>query len=176
MKTMMNDKGSKSKSKQMTPWAVSDDVGSIDAIIGALYEAVSFPPGSQPDYDRLRLLFAPDGRLIPPILHENMAIEVIDLETFISRSMVNVQTSELGRRGFHEKEISRITEMFGNIAHTFSTYEARYKKNDAIMLARGINSIQLANYKKRWWVLTVFWTEESAGNPIPEKYLGGKND
>ena len=41
--------------------------------------------------------------------------------------------------------------------------------------SRGINSIQLLNDSKRWWVVTVFWDAEQKGKTIPEKYLPAKN-
>ena len=34
-----------------------------------------------------------------------------------------------------------------------------------------LNSIQLWNDGKRWWIVSVFWQAETADNPIPEKYL-----
>jgi hypothetical protein len=37
--------------------------------------------------------------------------------------------------------------------------------------ARGINSIQLMNDGKRWWIINIYWMQESEENPIPEKYL-----
>jgi hypothetical protein len=36
---------------------------------------------------------------------------------------------------------------------------------------RGINSIQLWNDGKRWWIVNIFWQSETPDNPIPEKYL-----
>jgi hypothetical protein len=72
---------------------------------------------------------------------------------------------------FFEKEVARRTESFGNIAHVFSTYESRRKSDDAKPFARGINSIQLMNDGKRWWIVTVFWQGEGPGNPLPEKHL-----
>jgi hypothetical protein len=36
---------------------------------------------------------------------------------------------------------------------------------------RGINSIQLFNDGKRWWIVNIYWQQESAENRIPEKYL-----
>ena len=38
----------------------------IDGIISALYEAISFEAGQEPDWERLRELFFPSGTLIPP--------------------------------------------------------------------------------------------------------------
>jgi len=40
---------------------------------------------------------------------------------------------------------------------------------------RGINSIQLWNDGKRWWIITILWQSENKENPIPEKYIEGKN-
>ena len=42
------------------------DVGSLDAIIHALYEVISGPAGPR-DWRRFRTLFAPGARLIPTI-------------------------------------------------------------------------------------------------------------
>jgi len=36
---------------------------------------------------------------------------------------------------------------------------------------RGINSFQLMNDGKRWWVINIYWQAETPDNKIPEKYL-----
>jgi hypothetical protein len=36
---------------------------------------------------------------------------------------------------------------------------------------RGVNSIQLWNDGRRWWVVSIFWENESTANPIPAEYL-----
>ena len=51
----------------------------------------------------------------------------------------------LEANGFHEVEIHRVTEEYGQIAHAFSTYESRRLASDPEPFARGINSIQLMN-------------------------------
>jgi hypothetical protein len=76
--------------------------------------------------------------------------------------------------GFYEKEIARRTEQLGQIAHVWSTYESRHNPDDPEPFMRGINSIQLFNDGKRWWIVTVYWQHESANSPIPEKYLPGR--
>ena len=48
------------------PEADAADVGSIDAIVPALYDAISFEPGGEPEWGRLGSLFHPEGRLVPP--------------------------------------------------------------------------------------------------------------
>ncbi|MGK0428346.1 MAG: hypothetical protein ACJAUR_002467 [Ulvibacter sp.] len=36
---------------------------------------------------------------------------------------------------------------------------------------RGINSIQLLDDGNRWWIVNIYWTQESEENPIPNEYL-----
>jgi hypothetical protein len=61
-------------------------------------------------------------------------------------------------------------ESYGAIVHVFSTYETKEKK-DGPVTNRGINSIQLFFNGDRYFVTTIFWSAESMGFPLPEKYL-----
>lgn len=150
------------------PAANSADVASIDSIIAALYDVISGPAGKKRDWDRMRSLFIQGGRLIPTGKRASGEIgnRVMDVEGYISGSAKYIEEN-----GFFEREIARRTESFGNIAHVFSTYESRHKADDAKPFARGINSIQLMNDGKRWWIVTVFWQGEGPDNPLPQKYL-----
>ena len=73
--------------------------------------------------------------------------------------------------GFYETEVARRTEQFGCIAHVWSTYESRHDPRDPAPFMRGINSFQLFNDGKRWWILSVYWQHEIAEHAIPQKYL-----
>jgi hypothetical protein len=73
--------------------------------------------------------------------------------------------------GFHEQELFRHVDSFGNMAQVFSVYDARNRKTDEKPFLRGINSIQLLNDGKRWWVMTIAWAPETPDNPIPAQYL-----
>ncbi len=77
----------------------------------------------------------------------------------------------LTSEGFVEKEIGRKVEQFGNIYHVFSTYESR-NTADGPVIERGINSIEMYNDGKRFWIIAWYFDEESKTNPIPKKYLG----
>jgi len=150
------------------PNAVSPaDVASIDAIIMAAYDSISGPPGKR-DWNRVRSLFIPGARLIPTGRRQTGEVgsRVLTPDEYIQRS-----APLLEKNGFFEREVSHRVEKFGNIAHVFSTYESRHAKDDAKPFARGINSIQLMNDGKRWWVVTVFWQGEDEKNPLPAEYL-----
>ena len=148
--------------------AKHEDVESIDAILGALYEVISGPAGHKRDWDRLRSLFVPGARLIPTGKRPNgeTGVRILDVEGYISGA-----GPYLEKNGFFEREIARQTQSFGNIAHVFSTYDSRHATADSKPFARGINSIQLAFQDKRWWLITIFWDSETPDNPIPKEYL-----
>ena len=144
------------------------DVKSIDAIIRAVYDVISGPAGEKRDWDRFQSLFSPEARLIP--LGGNadgmFAVRAFTPDDYRQRS-----GPYLEKNGFFESEIARTVEQFGHIAHAFSTYESRHLADDAEPFSRGINSIQLMNDGKRWWVLSIYWESERPDNPIPKKYL-----
>ena len=149
------------------------DVASIDSIIAAAYDGISGPAGKKRDWDRERSLYMPGARLIPTAMKAGAdaidpAPHILDIEGFIARVEPFFDES-----GFYEKEIARRTEQFGQIAHVWSTYESRHSEDDPEPFMRGINSIQLFNDGKRWWIVSIYWQQENAGAPIPEKYLPG---
>ncbi len=151
-----------------TPVANPPEVGSIDAILAAVYDVISGPAGKKRDWDRMRSLFIPGARLIPtgPRPGGGYGSRVLTVEDYVTRGSALFE-----REGFFEKEIARKTESFGQIAHVFSTYEARHSPNDEKPFLCGINSIQLMNDGKRWWIVTIFWQAEDEKNPLPETYL-----
>ena len=150
------------------PAARPADVGSIDSIIAAVYDVISGPAGQKRDWDRMRSLFVPGARLIPTGRGPTgeVSSRVRTVEEYITRA-----SPLLEKEGFFEQEVARRAETFGNIAHAFSTYESRHKADDPKPFQRGINSIQLMNDGKRWWIVTIFWQGEDEKNPLPEKYL-----
>jgi hypothetical protein len=149
------------------PAANPADVATMDSTITALYDVISGPAGKR-NWDRFRSLFAPGARLIANGMRPTGEVvsRVMTVEDYAQRN-----GPFLEKQGFFEREAARHTDAFGNIAHVFSTYESRHAKDDAKPFQRGINSIQLMNDGKRWWIVTIFWQGEDEKNPLPEKYL-----
>lgn len=150
------------------PAANPADVATVDSIIAAVYDVISGPAGKKRDWNRMRSLFIPGARLIPtgPRQDGGFGSRVLTVEDYIARS-----GPFLEGQGFFEREIARRTETYGQITHVFSTYESRHKADDATPFARGINSMQLMNDGQRWWLVTIFWQQETEKAPLPEKYL-----
>jgi hypothetical protein len=150
------------------PAANPADVGSLDAIIAAVYDVISGPAAEKRDWDRMRSLFIPGARLIPtgPRPAGGYGSRVVTVDEYIERA-----SGIFEKEGFYEREAARRTEQFGQIAHVFSTYESRHAADDAKPFQRGINSFQLMNDGTRWWLVTIFWQGEDEKHPLPEKYL-----
>jgi DNA-binding beta-propeller fold protein YncE len=144
------------------------DVASIDAIIAVLYESISGGAGVKRDWNRFLSLFAPNARLIPTGRRPDstQVMRAISPEEYAATVGPQLETG-----GFFEREIGRETAQFGAIAHVFSAYDSKRLATDAQPFARGINSIQLFNDGKRWYVVTIFWDPERPDNRIPSKYL-----
>lgn len=145
------------------------DVSSVDAIMKAVYDVISGDAGQKRDWDRFRTLFHKDARLIP--IGTNPQTKVAGATSFTPEDYIKRVEPVFAKDGFHEREKARHTEGFGNIVHAFSTYEAFRSLSDKTPFLRGINSFQLLNDGKRWWVVTIFWQAETPENPIPKKYL-----
>lgn len=149
------------------------DVESIEAIIAAAYDSISGPAGKKRDWGRMRSLFISGARLIPTAVDAgrndvDLAPQILDVDAYIARV-----EPFFAKTGFYEKEVARRIEQFGQIAHVWSTYESRHDPSDAEPFMRGINSIQLFNDGRRWWILSIYWQHESPQHPVPEKYFQG---
>ena len=148
------------------------DVASLDAIMKAVYDVISGDAGKKRDWDRFRSLFHKDARLIPSGKNPQTGVtgaRVLTAEDYITRAGPNLETN-----GFHEREITRHVDQYGNIAQVFSSYESFHKADDKQPFMRGINSFQLLNDGKRWWVVTIYWQQETPDVPIPKEYLKSK--
>ncbi len=152
------------------PEAAVDDVSTVNGIIAAMYDVISGPAGQKRDWDRFRSLFLPEARLIPtgfPQGSDRARARVMTVDDYVTNS-----GPFLEERGFFEAEVGRVMERFENIAHLFSTYESRWKPDDAEPFQRGINSIQLMWDGGRWWIANIMWRGVEPDVEIPMKYLG----
>lgn len=153
--------------------ADSADVDSLDGIVNALYASISFVDGRGPDWARFRGLFDPNAVMVrvqagvsSESTDQPTQREVSSIDDYITRTTAAVASGALA--AFTERELTRRTEVFADLAQVFSTYE---RSVDAGELRRGINSMQLVKYGDRWWVVSLAWTDETDGGLLPSRYL-----
>jgi len=146
----------------------SKHVVTLDSTIETLYAAISGDAGVERDWALFKYLFHKDAKLIPTGKNKDgkHVARYMTPDDYIKSS-----GKWLFENGFHELEINRETQTFGNITQVFSTYESFKNKSDTEPFMRGINSIQLMNDGQRWWVINIYWMQESEDSPIPKNYL-----
>ncbi len=142
------------------------DVQSLDAMVAAIYDVISGPPGAR-DWNRFNSLFATDARLIAVRVPKEGKPTLV---VMTPKDYADKAGGYFLEHGFFEHELSRKTDSFGAMTHIYTTYESRETK-DGKPIDRGINSMEFFNDGQRWWCVEIYWDAERAGNPIPEKYL-----
>ncbi|MFY7997712.1 MAG: hypothetical protein ACOVSW_03850 [Candidatus Kapaibacteriota bacterium] len=143
----------------------------IERLLQSLYQSICFSKGEKPTFDSLRALFLPEGLLIN---NNNPATPVVmSVEGFIDAVQSAIHSG--GLEEFHEQEIARTIEVFGNVAHVFSTYEARFDATSKAPFSIGINTIQLVRIgsegNEEWRVCSMAWNDQTPERPIPPQYL-----
>lgn len=136
----------------------------LDDLIKALDDAVSGPA----DKDRtcMRQLLLPDARLIPVGKGKDGTIgpHVLNVDDWITRVKAR------GSAVLYEHQVKYSSDVYGHIAHLWSTYEIR-PTPDGKAEMRGINSIQAVFNGTEWKVVEILWQAETPDESIPQKYL-----
>jgi hypothetical protein len=135
----------------------------IDAVINAMYENVSFEPGTRPDWKRESEIFAPHARFVR--VNDDGIFEFTP-ETFRQNFEAMIDSGVLP--SFWEGEIWRETHQFGNIAHVLSAYETRWTRAGDV-INRGVNSIQLFERDGAWVISAMIWRRDGKTVTIPER-------
>jgi hypothetical protein len=142
-----------------------EEVKSIEAIVSAAYAAISGPAGPR-DWNRFRSLFLPQARF-------TQVGEGPDGAKFVISWNVDEFVRDAGvifaKDPFYENAIVNQPEGYGGMMQVLSSYESK-RAPDAKPFERGVNSFQVLNDGKRWWIVSIFWDSERPDNPLPAKF------
>ena len=142
-----------------------DDLQAIGAAVDEMYAMISGPAGPR-DWSRQAKCFHPDARQIRTWVEPDgrPAMKMMSLDDYARDT-----TPFFAANSFYEVEIGRRIDLFGNIAHVWSAYEARRAPDDSEPERRGINSIQLFKDAERGWrIVAMIWDNEREGVQIGE--------
>ena len=133
------------------------DEEAIGAAVDEMYAMISGPAGPR-DWSRQDKCFLPEARQVRTwVDDQGRAVkQSMGLEDYARDTQPFFDAN-----AFYEIETGRRIDVFGNIAHVWSAYEARRSPDDAQPERRGINSIQLFNDPDRGWrIIHMIWDNE----------------
>lgn len=142
-----------------------DDRASIGAIVDEMYAMISGPKGPR-DWSRQANCFHPEARQIRTWIDADgrPQCRIMGLDDYARDTSLFFAEND-----FYEVEIGRRIDLFGNIAHVWSAYEARTSPGDDKPERRGINSIQLfRDADAGWRIVAMLWDNERDGVALPE--------
>lgn len=144
------------------------DVGSVDAIVKAVYESISGPAGEPRQWERFHSLMHPDGARL--MATQELEDGTEDLLVMTPADYVERVSDAFQQGGFFERELHRDEIRYGHVVHAWSTY-AWAREEGAEPVQRGVNSYQLWFDDERWWVVSILWDSEREDQPIPARFL-----
>jgi hypothetical protein len=139
---------------------------SLDSIVTNLYSSISGDKTKERDWEHFKNLFHKDARVIYYDGKKDTLISVTPKE-YATKISEYLKTNN-----FYEREIFRKVDTYGPITQVFSTYESSVSDDKKVKpFEKGINSIQLLNDGRRWWVISIYWSRGTTETPIPKAYL-----
>ena len=133
------------------------DEQAIGAVLDEMYAMISGPKGPR-DWSRQANCFLPEARQVRTWVDDvgKPAMTMMCLADYAANTAPFFAAND-----FYEIETSRRIDLFGNVAHVWSGYEARSSLDDAEPERRGFNSIQLFRHADLGWrIVHMIWDNE----------------
>lgn len=131
----------------------------IGRVLDDLYDSISGPAGPR-DWSRRERIFHEESRQMRTWIDDRgePAIKIMSGEAYAADT-----GPFFAENDFYEIETARKINVFGNMAHAWSIYEARRSPDSPELDRRGINSIQLYKDRLGWRVISMIWDNERPG-------------
>lgn len=142
-----------------------EEVKVLNQITEALFKAISFEAGSEPNIDAIKNLFIENGLLIN--CNED-APQVRPVDQFIEHFHGLIEQKHL--TSLHEVEVYHKTKIYDHIAHRYSFYEAR-SAPDTKPFAVGINTLQFVKVESEWKITSMAWNDDKRGDGFFERTM-----
>lgn len=133
------------------------DEEQIGAVIDEMYAMISGPAGPR-DWSRQAHCFLPDALQVRTWVDERGRPRKLTMN--LTDYAANTQPF-FDSNPFYEVETDRHIDLFGNIAHVWSHYEARRSPDNSEVERRGVNSIQFFRDPELGWrIIYMIWDNE----------------
>jgi hypothetical protein len=146
-----------------------EEGGAAEGVVHELYDIVTFPAGTIPDWDQLRALFLPEAVVV--LRSSREATSVFSLDGFVQDWLRFIEGANVKETGFTERIIRTHTTVFGDIAHVWVLYEAEVP-GWGRPPQQGVDSFQLVRQEGVWKIASITNEVPTPERPIPEVLRG----
>ena len=130
----------------------------IQCTIDKFYEIISGEAGEERKWNEFRSLFLSGDSSLAPMkfnAEKECITQRFDVESYIARLNNFLINNDFYEYGFNY-EIKEVD----SIAHVYSEYEAKRKKEDKDIIKRGINLVQLVHDGQAWKIHSMLWQDK----------------
>lgn len=142
-----------------------EEIKHLNKVAEALFQAISFEEGSQPNIAAIKELFIENGLLINCNEAEPQCLQV---DQFIEHFHGLFDQKHIS--SLHETEVHHKTKIYDHIAHRYSFYEARTTPG-AAPFAVGINTLQFVKIGSDWKISSMAWNDDKRGDGFFERTM-----
>lgn len=142
-----------------------EEIKQLNQLTDALFKAISFKEGNQPNIGEIKGMFIDKGLLIN--CNEEIP-QVLLVDEFIEYFHSLFKQEHI--TSLHEIEVHHKTKIYDHIAHRYSFYEARTKLG-ATPFAVGINTLQFVKIGQAWKITSMAWNDDKRGDGFFERTM-----
>lgn len=138
---------------------------SAEEVVRELYDLVTFPAGTTPDWDRARALFLPEGVVVLRTSRTETA--VFGVEGWIQDFVTFIEGSNVTATGFVERIVRTHVVEFGDIAQVWVLYEAEIPGRGRPP-QQGVDSFSLVRREGGWLIASILNEIPTPDRPVPD--------
>jgi hypothetical protein len=139
-----------------------NDFKTAESVVRALYDIVTFPAGTTPDWDAARATFIPQGIVVMRTGPDSTAI--LSVEGWIADFISFIEGRNVKETGFNETVLDVNTTRMGAIASVRVLYESELPPYPA---RQGVDFFHVIERDGRWWIVSILNELPRWGNEVP---------
>jgi hypothetical protein len=141
-----------------------------EQVVRRLYDLVTFPAGTTPDWDEVRALFVDEAVVVLRTGREEMS--VFTLDGFIADFVSFIETANVRETGFTERVLALEAMTYGDMAHVLVRFDSHIPGSGRPP-GEGLDSFELVRRDGRWLVVAIVNERPTAERPIPDALFAG---
>ena len=138
--------------------------GSAEAVVEALYDLVTFPAGTTPDWDKARGLFLPEAVVV--LRSSRTETTVFSVEGWVQDFVTFIERANVAATGFVERIVRTHVVEFGDVAQIWVLYEAEIPGRGR-PAQQGVDSFSLVRREGGWLIASILNEIPTPDRPIP---------